>query len=144
MPRSSWQWVLMTAWPMFGTRSLSVRITVGVLGGRGVADGVGDVHGGRAGLDGGLDDLAEEVELGPRGVLGAELDVGAVALARRTLATARSMICAVVIRSLCSRWMAEVARKTWIRGFWANLTRLPGAVDVAVVAPGQAADDRAR
>ena len=46
--------------------------------GRGVADGVGDVDRGRPGLDGGLDDLAEEVELGPRGVLGAELDVRAV------------------------------------------------------------------
>ena len=50
----------------------------GVLGGRGVADGVGDVDRGRAGLDGGLDDLAEEVDLGARGVLGAELDVAAV------------------------------------------------------------------
>ncbi len=30
------------------------------------------------------------------------------------------MIWALVIRSLCSRWIAEVARKTWIRGFWAN------------------------
>ena len=79
-PRSSWQWVLMTARPMFGTRSRRVRITRGVLGGRGVADGVGDVDRGRAGLDGGLDDLAEEVDLGPGGVLGAELDVGAVAL----------------------------------------------------------------
>ena len=32
------------------------------------------------------------------------------------------MICARVILSLCSRWMAEVARKTWIRGFWAYWT----------------------
>ena len=55
-------------------------MTVGVLGGRGVADGVGDVDGRRAGLDGGLDDLAEEVDLGPGGVLGAELDVVADSL----------------------------------------------------------------
>ncbi len=51
----------------------------GVLEGRRVADGVGDVHRGGPGLDGRLDDLAEEVELGPRGVLGAELDVRAIA-----------------------------------------------------------------
>ena len=51
----------------------------GVLGGGGVTDGVGDVHDGRAGLDGGLDDLAEEVDLGPGRILGAELDVGAIA-----------------------------------------------------------------
>ena len=29
------------------------------------------------------------------------------------------MTWARVIFSLCSRWIAEVARKTWIRGFWA-------------------------
>ena len=50
-----------------------------VLERRRVADGVRDVHRRGAGLDGGLDDLAEEVELGPRGVLGAELDVRATA-----------------------------------------------------------------
>ena len=44
---------------------------------------------------------------------------GQQALARRTLATAFSMIWALLIRSLCSRWMADVARKTWIRGCWA-------------------------
>ena len=47
----------------------------GVLERRRIADGVRDVDRGGAGLDGRLDDLAEEVELGPRGVLGAELDV---------------------------------------------------------------------
>ena len=53
------------------------------------------------------------------------------------------MTCSRVILSLCSRWIAEVARKTWIRGVWAKSERLPGAVDVAVVAAGQAADGRA-
>ena len=88
--------------------------------GRRVADRVGDVDGGRAGLDGGLDDFAEEVDLGPRGVLGAELDVRAAASG---LAHARDSLLddlRLLIRSLCSRWIADVARKTWIRGFWAN------------------------
>ena len=41
-----------------------------------VADGVGDVDRRRAGLDDGLVDLEQEVDVGPRGVLGAELDLG--------------------------------------------------------------------
>jgi hypothetical protein len=47
--------------------------------GRGVADGVGDVDGRRAGLDRGLDDVAEKVALGAGGVFGRKLDVVAVA-----------------------------------------------------------------
>ena len=55
-----------------------------VLGRDRVSDGVGDVHRGRARVDGRLDDLGEEIDLGPRGVLGAELDVvDRAALARR-------------------------------------------------------------
>ena len=54
-------------------------MTSAVLVGHGVADGVGDVDGGGAGLDGRFDDLAEEVELGAGGVFGRELDVVAVA-----------------------------------------------------------------
>src|SRR5262249_22753951 len=47
----------------------------GVLAGDGVADRVGDVDGGGAGLDGLLDHLGQEVQLGASGVLGRELDV---------------------------------------------------------------------
>ena len=47
----------------------------GVLLGRGVADGVGDVDGGGSGLDGDGDDLDEEVGVGAGGVFGGELDV---------------------------------------------------------------------
>jgi hypothetical protein len=47
----------------------------GVLVGRGVTDGVGDVDGGGSGLDGDGDDLDEEVGVGAGGVLGGELDV---------------------------------------------------------------------
>ena len=46
-----------------------------VLGRRGVADGVGDVHRGGAGGDRSLDDFAQKIRLGAGGVLGAELDV---------------------------------------------------------------------
>ena len=47
----------------------------GVLVGRGVADGVGDVDGGGSGLDGDGDHLDEEVGVGAGGVFGGELDV---------------------------------------------------------------------
>ena len=46
------------------------------LGWDGVADGVGDVDGRCAGLDDGLVDLEQVVDVGARGVLGAELDLG--------------------------------------------------------------------
>ena len=45
----------------------------------GVADGVGDVDRGGAGLDDGLVDLHQEVEVGAARVLGAELDLGVAA-----------------------------------------------------------------
>ena len=44
------------------------------------ADGVGDVERCRAVVDGELQDVAHEVDVGPAGVLGRELDVGQVAL----------------------------------------------------------------
>ena len=47
--------------------------------GRGVAHGVGNVDRGGPGGDGRLDHLAEEIGLGAGGVLGRELDVGAIA-----------------------------------------------------------------
>src|SRR3984885_10762238 len=47
----------------------------GVLLGGGVADGVGDVDGGGAGLDGDGDHLEEELGVGAGAVLGGELDV---------------------------------------------------------------------
>ena len=130
-PRSLWQWTLITALSMFGTRSRSVRITSPICVRRGVADRVGDVDRRGAGVDRRLDDLAEEVELGARGVLGRELDV--VAVARGPLDARRPpgwTISSLSILSLYSRWMALVARKTWIRGSLGVLERLPRAVDV--------------
>ena len=64
---------------MFGTRLFSVAITLPYCVRRGVADRVGDVDRRGPGVDGRLDDLAEEVELGAGGVLGRELDVVAIA-----------------------------------------------------------------
>jgi len=46
---------------------------VGVLVRNRVADGVRDVDGARTGVDGGLDDAAEEVDLGAAGILAGEL-----------------------------------------------------------------------
>ena len=88
----------------------------GVLAGHGVADRVGDVDGGGADLDDALDDLGEEVQLGAGGVFRRELDVIADGPARWTASTARRTISSLAILSLNSRWMALVARKTWMRG----------------------------
>ena len=46
-----------------------------VLVGSGVADGIGNIERGGAGVDHGLEDLAEEAGVGAGGVLGRELDV---------------------------------------------------------------------
>ena len=48
-----------------------------------VADRVGQVQGGCAGLDRNLANLAQEIAIGAGGVLGRELDVVAVALGQR-------------------------------------------------------------
>ena len=73
-PRSLWQWTLTVA--CAPTRSTTFPTRTPELGRDGVADGVGDVDGRRAGLDDRLVDLQQEVEVGPRGVLGGELDLG--------------------------------------------------------------------
>ncbi len=85
---------------------------------RRVADGVRHVDRRRAGIDGGLHDLGEEIELRARGVLRRELDVVAEGTRmphafRPRGARSRSR----AILSLCSRWIALVARKTCRRGF---------------------------
>src|SRR5262245_59652930 len=72
-PRSLWQWMLRTTLPILGTFS-QVAEAPGDLLRRRVAHRVGDVDGAGAGVDGRLDDVAHEVEVGARAVLGRELD----------------------------------------------------------------------
>ena len=74
-PRSLWQWTRKHALVDAADGLLQVADDGGVWLGHRVADGVGDVERGRAGLDGLLDDLGEEIEFGAGGVLGRELDV---------------------------------------------------------------------
>ena len=62
-----------------GHAGADMRNICGVVLRDAVADGVGEVEGGGAGLDGDLADLDEEVAVGAGGVLGGELDVVAVA-----------------------------------------------------------------
>ena len=75
MPRSSWQWVERMMSSHAGDARANSAEDGGVFVGRGVADGVGDVDGGGAGLDGDCDHLDEEVGVGAGGVFGGELDV---------------------------------------------------------------------
>ena len=79
-----WQWTLTTA--PEPTRSTTLRVSGAELGGDGVADGVGDVDGGGAGVDDGLVDAQQEVVVGAGGVLGAELDLGVAAQLSRRVA----------------------------------------------------------
>ncbi len=73
-PRSLWQWTLTVA--CVADEVDDPLDEDPELGRDGVADGVGDVHRGRAGLDDRLVDLEQVVEIGPRRVLGGELDLG--------------------------------------------------------------------
>jgi hypothetical protein len=62
MPRSLWQCTENTALSEFGTRSRTMRNSARVFLRRGVADRVGDVDRGGAGLDRGLDAAAQEID----------------------------------------------------------------------------------
>ena len=122
-PRSLWQWTLMTALSMFGTRFVERADDAAHVRRRGVADRVGDVDRRRAGLDRRLDDLGR----GSRARCGRR--PRARTRRRRssrppacTPSTARPTISSLSIFSLNSRWMALVARKTWIRGCSACLS----------------------
>ena len=74
-PRSLWQCTLNVTPVGAAHVLLQVRDHLVELLGHGVADRVGDVDRGRAGLDRRLDHLAQELGLGARGVLRRELDV---------------------------------------------------------------------
>ncbi len=54
------------------------------------------------------------------------------------------MISSWAFLSLCSRWILEVARKTWMRAlFSGGLDRLAGGIDILGHATGEAGDDGA-
>ena len=110
---------------------------------RGVADGVGDVHRSRAGGNGRFDDLAQKIGLGPRGVLGRELDVRAIA--DRALHAGHRVADDVVLVHLQLVLAMDSAggEKDVDPRPLGVANRFPRAVDVGLAAAGQAADDRA-
>src|SRR5262249_42244106 len=114
----------------------------GVLAGHGVADRVGDIDGGGAGLDGLLDHLGQEIQLGAGGVLGGELDVGAVTLG------ALDALDGPADDFLLSHVQLEFAmdgaggQEDMDAGPEGAAQGLAGPVDIFWVAAGQAADDR--
>ena len=110
--------------------------------GRGVADGVGDVHRRRPGGDRRLDHLAEEIGLGAGGVLGRELDVGAIARrpphpGHRVPNDLLLVHLQLVLAMDRAGGQEDVDSRPLgvAHGF-------PGAVDVLIAAAGQAADHR--
>ena len=107
-----------------------------------MADGVGDVDRRGPRLDGALDHLGQEIQLGPRGVLRREFDVLAVALgALDALDGAADDFLAVHVQLELAVDGAGRQKDMDARPF-AVLEGLAGAVDVLAVAAGQAADDR--
>jgi hypothetical protein len=79
-----------------------------------VADGVGEVEGGGAGLDGDFADFDEDVGVSAGGVFGNSTSSQKVR-AKATISAIWSMACLRVMRSLAARWRSEVERKVWMR-----------------------------
>ena len=111
-----------------------------VLGGRRVADGVGDVHHRRALLHGDRADLGRELDVGPRRVHRRELDVLAVGarqghgrarLALHVVARRLELVLDVDVRGRDER-VDPRARRV--------LDRAPRGVDVGLVSAGETAD----
>ena len=112
--------------------------------GGGVADGVGDVDRRGTGVDRSLHHTAEEVEVGPRGILWGELNVVAVA-AGSLHARHRAGHHLVFGHSQLELAVDGTRRqKDMDAGIAGGLKGLPRAVDVGVVAPGEPTDHRSR
>ena len=111
--------------------------------GRGVTDGVGNVHRCRARGNHRLDHAAEEVDLGAGRVLGRELDVSAVAPRPRHAGDGAGEHLRLGHPQLELTVDRTGREKHVDPGLLRGLERFPGPVDVGVVAASQAADPRA-
>ena len=112
--------------------------------GRRVADGVRDVQRRRAALDHGGEHVEQVLGIGARRVLRRELDLVHEPLARATPPSRpRAITSSREQRSLCCRWMSDVARKMWIRLRAAGRHRRGAGPDVVLGRPRQPADRRA-
>ena len=126
-----------------GHQLVEAAEVLGVLLGRRVADGVGDVDHRRPLLDRDRADLGRELDLGPGRVHGRELDVLAVGLgerhrrARLALDVLARRLELVLDVDVGGRDEGVDPRALGI------LDRAPGGVDVGLVGAGEAADDRA-
>jgi hypothetical protein len=109
----------------------------------GEADRVGDVEGAGTTVDGGLEDVAHEVEVGPGGVLGAELDVVGVLPGTRHRRDGLGPHLLGAHAQLVLHVGGAGGDEHVDAAPLGRLDRLPAAVDVLVGGPGQAADDGA-
>ena len=117
---------------------LEVADEVEHLVGGGITHGVGDVQGGGAGGHGGGVALGQEGPLGPGGVLGGELDVVAVALGVADhLADGVHHLLPGHLQLILHVDVAG-SEKDMDAGVLGALDRVPGGVDVALGAAGQA------
>ncbi len=113
------------------------------VGRRRITDGVGDVHRGGPGFDRRLDHLAEEVDLGARGVLGRELDVRAIPFGPLDALHGGGDDVLLGHFELVLAVDGAGGEEDVNPRLFGILDGLPGAVDVFVTAAGQAADHRA-
>jgi hypothetical protein len=102
---------------------------------------VRQVHGPSAGVDHGLDDAAQKVDVAPHGVFRRELDV--VGVAERLLHTRHRRRQALIARDMQLLFQVQVGGGD--KGMNPRPLRLgqnlPGAIDVLLMAAGQSRDD---
>ena len=102
--------------------------------GRGVADGVGQIDGRGAGLDGGLDAAARGNRSSVRVASSARpldvVDAGCGRWVDRGRAIISSTSLGRLAAACARRWIGEVAMKVWMRGRCGRLHGLAGAIDV--------------
>ena len=110
------------------------------LEGRGIADRVGDVDGGGARVDDRLDHAAEEIDLGAGRILRRKLDVVAE-VPRMFHAGHRAGEHLVLVHPQLELAVDRTRRQEDVNPRLSGvLQRLPGPVDVGVIAAGEAAD----
>ncbi len=109
--------------------------------GHGVADGVGNVDGRGPGVDGRGDHFAEEINLGAGGVFGRELDVWAIARGSAHAGHGPANDLGLVHLELELAMDGAGGQEDVNASLLGVLQRLPGTIDVLIVAASQPADD---
>ena len=142
-PRSLWLWVEKMTFSAPGTRSRSMVKMRAMSSGSGVADRVGDVDRGGAGVDRRLHAAAQEVGLGAAAVLGRPLHVVRVVAGQRHRIDGELQHRVRLHAQLVFHVQRGGGQEDVDALALGGPQRLGGAQDVGLAGAGQAADDRA-